>query len=182
MACQDAVVQPYQFDPESDPEGNAPEEIQTLWLRQDISEWLVCLNMLLGLHVLLQLLPCSYWLTASESCVCLQHSLQTLGHCSHRLCRQSAHVSRLFTVTIKLYRYIINIKVTSTCVAERSGVNQVASFKLTSPYSQATVNTIKPRRHLPVAQVQLLGPVWLGLILLRGSVSRQSQLCTDPRY
>ena len=25
-----AVVQPYHFDPESDPEGEAPEEIQTL--------------------------------------------------------------------------------------------------------------------------------------------------------
>ena len=35
---------PYQFDPESDPEGEAPEEVQTLWLQQDISEWLVCLN------------------------------------------------------------------------------------------------------------------------------------------
>ena len=30
-----------------------------------------------------------------------------------------------------------------------------------------------------MARVQLLGPVWLRLILLRGSVSRQSQLCTD---
>ena len=30
--------------------------------------------------------------------------------------------------------------------------------------------------------VQFLGPVWLGLILLRGSVSRQSQLCADPCY
>ena len=38
------------------------------------------------------------------------------------------------------------------------------------------------RQHLAVAWVQLLGPVCLGLILLRGSVSRQSQLCTDPRY
>ena len=27
MARQDAVVQPYQFDPESDPEGDAPEEV-----------------------------------------------------------------------------------------------------------------------------------------------------------
>ena len=44
MALRDAVVQPYQFDPESDPEGEAPEEIQTLWLQQYFSEWLVCLN------------------------------------------------------------------------------------------------------------------------------------------
>ena len=29
MARGDAVVQPYQFDPELDPEGEAPEEIQT---------------------------------------------------------------------------------------------------------------------------------------------------------
>ena len=43
--------QPYQFDPESDPEGEAPEEVQTLWLQQDVSEWLVCLNMLLSLFV-----------------------------------------------------------------------------------------------------------------------------------
>ena len=44
MACLDAVIQPYQFDPESDPEEEAPEEIQTLRLQQDISEWLMCLN------------------------------------------------------------------------------------------------------------------------------------------
>ena len=44
MAHQDAVIQPYQFDPESDPEGEAPEEIQTLRLQQDVSEWLVWLN------------------------------------------------------------------------------------------------------------------------------------------
>ena len=30
MARGDAVVQPYQFDPDSDPEGEAPEEVQTL--------------------------------------------------------------------------------------------------------------------------------------------------------
>ena len=48
--------------------------------------------------------------------------------------------------------------------------------------SLATVNTIKPWQHLLVAWVQLLGPVLVGLILLRGSVSRQSQLCTYPRY
>ena len=46
MAHRDAVIQPYQFDPELDPEVEAPEEIQTLWLQQDVSEWLVCLNML----------------------------------------------------------------------------------------------------------------------------------------
>ena len=39
-----AVVQPYHFDPELDPEGEAPEEVQTLRLQQDVSEWLVCLN------------------------------------------------------------------------------------------------------------------------------------------
>ena len=46
MARRDAVVQPYQFDPESD-SGEATEEIQTLRLQQDVSEWLVYLNMLL---------------------------------------------------------------------------------------------------------------------------------------
>ena len=42
---------PYQFDPKSDPEGAAPEEVQTPRLQQDVSEWLVCLNMLLSLFV-----------------------------------------------------------------------------------------------------------------------------------
>ena len=51
MARRDAVVKPYQFDPELDTEGEAPEEIQTLRLQQDVSEWLVCLNMLLSLFV-----------------------------------------------------------------------------------------------------------------------------------
>ena len=40
MTSQDALVKPYQFDPESDPEGEAPEEIETLRLQQDVSEWL----------------------------------------------------------------------------------------------------------------------------------------------
>ena len=43
MARRDFFVQLYQFDPESDPEEEAPEEVQTLWLQQDVSEWLVCL-------------------------------------------------------------------------------------------------------------------------------------------
>ena len=73
MARQDAFVQPNQFDPELDPEGEAPEEVQTLWLQQDVSEWLVWLNNVSLFYVLLQLLP------SSESCVCLQHSLQTLS-------------------------------------------------------------------------------------------------------
>ena len=51
MARRDAVVQPHQFDPESDPEGEAPEESKTLQLQQDVSKWLVCLNMLLSLFV-----------------------------------------------------------------------------------------------------------------------------------
>ena len=42
MARGDFFVQPNQFDPE----GEAPEEVQTLRLQQDVSEWLVCLNML----------------------------------------------------------------------------------------------------------------------------------------
>ena len=58
MAHGDICVQPYQFDPESDPEGEAPEEVQTLRLQQDISEWLVCLNNVSLFYVLLQLLPC----------------------------------------------------------------------------------------------------------------------------
>ena len=59
MARGDAVVQPDQFDPELDPEGEAPEEVRTLRLQQDVSEWLVCLNNVSLFYVLLQLLPCS---------------------------------------------------------------------------------------------------------------------------
>ena len=44
MARGDFFVQPNQFDPESDPEGEAPEEVQTLRLQQDVSEWSVSLN------------------------------------------------------------------------------------------------------------------------------------------
>ena len=44
MARWDAIAQPYQFDPESDPEGEIPAGIQTLRLQQDVSEWLTCLN------------------------------------------------------------------------------------------------------------------------------------------
>ena len=46
MARRVAFLQPYQFDPESDPEGEAPEEVQTLQQQQD-----VCLNILLSLFV-----------------------------------------------------------------------------------------------------------------------------------
>lgn len=51
MARSSAVVQPYQFDPESDPEGEAPEEIRTLRLQQDVSEWLVTNIMCLDISV-----------------------------------------------------------------------------------------------------------------------------------
>ena len=51
MARRDAVIQPYQFDPEVDPEGETHERVQPLRLQQGISEWLVCLNMLLSLFV-----------------------------------------------------------------------------------------------------------------------------------
>ena len=40
MAPGDFFAQPYQFDPE----GEAPEEVQTLRLQQDVSEWSVYLN------------------------------------------------------------------------------------------------------------------------------------------
>ena len=35
LAHRDAVVQPYEFNPESDPEGEAPEEVPTLRLQQN---------------------------------------------------------------------------------------------------------------------------------------------------
>ncbi len=42
MARRHTVVQAFQFDPESDTDGEAPhEEVATQWLQQDISEWLV---------------------------------------------------------------------------------------------------------------------------------------------
>ena len=59
MAHHDAVVQPNQFDPESNPDREGPEEVQTLRLQQDVLEWLVCLNNISLFFVLLQLLPCS---------------------------------------------------------------------------------------------------------------------------
>ena len=59
MARWDAVVQPYQFVPDSDPEGEAPEEVQTLRRQQGVSEMLVCMNNVSLFYVLLQLLPCS---------------------------------------------------------------------------------------------------------------------------
>ena len=39
MAGRNSVVQPYQFEPESDPEGETPAEIRTLRLQQEVSEW-----------------------------------------------------------------------------------------------------------------------------------------------
>ena len=59
LLLRDAIIQTYQFDPESDPEGEAPEEAQTLRLQQDVSEWLVSPNNVRLLNVLLQLLLCS---------------------------------------------------------------------------------------------------------------------------
>ena len=38
MARWDAVTQPYHFALESDPEEEAPEDVQTLQLQQDVSE------------------------------------------------------------------------------------------------------------------------------------------------
>ena len=52
MPRRDAVVQLYQFDPESNQEGEAPEEVPTAAAAG-------CLNMLVCSFVLLQLLPCS---------------------------------------------------------------------------------------------------------------------------
>ena len=51
MFMVDAVIQPHLFDPQPDPDGEVPEEIQTPRLQQGISEWLVCLNKLLSLLV-----------------------------------------------------------------------------------------------------------------------------------
>ena len=51
------MVQPYQFDAESDPEGEVPEEAQTLRLQQDVLECLECLNNISLFYVLLHLLP-----------------------------------------------------------------------------------------------------------------------------
>ena len=106
MARRDAVVQPHQFDPESDPEGVAPEEIQTLWLQQEISEWLVCLNNVCS-YVLLQLLPAVF---VSNTVSKLLDTVRTVSV-------SNLHISRLFTVTTKLHRNIINIKLASNAIA-----------------------------------------------------------------
>ncbi|KAL2080732.1 hypothetical protein ACEWY4_024525 [Coilia grayii] len=39
-----AIVQGFQLDPESDPEGEAPEEVATQRVQQDVSEWCHCGN------------------------------------------------------------------------------------------------------------------------------------------
>ncbi len=42
MARRHTVLQAFQFDPESDPDGEAPDkEVATQRLQQDVSEWLV---------------------------------------------------------------------------------------------------------------------------------------------
>ena len=38
MACGDAVVHPNQFDPDSDPEEEVPEEIQSLRLCKNVQK------------------------------------------------------------------------------------------------------------------------------------------------
>ncbi len=46
------TVQPYQFEPESDPEqDDGPEEVRQLRLEQDVSEWLVNVMSLLSIFV-----------------------------------------------------------------------------------------------------------------------------------
>ena len=39
MARRNPVVQAFQFDPEWDPDYEAPEEVGTQRLQQDVSEW-----------------------------------------------------------------------------------------------------------------------------------------------
>lgn len=43
-------------------------------------------------------------------------SLKDKKHCSHRLCLQYAHDSRLFTVTTRLPHNIINIELASNAI------------------------------------------------------------------
>ncbi|XP_056435161.1 P2X purinoceptor 7-like [Gadus chalcogrammus] len=42
MARRNPVVEAFQFDPESDPDSEAPEEVDTQRLQQDVSEWCRC--------------------------------------------------------------------------------------------------------------------------------------------
>ncbi|KAM4566075.1 P2X purinoceptor 7-like [Odontesthes bonariensis] len=42
MARRTAVVQAFQFDPESDPDGEEVEEVENQRLQQDVSEWCHC--------------------------------------------------------------------------------------------------------------------------------------------
>ena len=41
MAHRNTVFQAFQFEPESDLDGEATEEVDTQRLKQDVSEWLV---------------------------------------------------------------------------------------------------------------------------------------------
>lgn len=61
-----ALVETHEFDPESDLDAEAPEEVQTLRLLQGVSEWLVSnfvyldiLFLVVHVCVLTQLLTCS---------------------------------------------------------------------------------------------------------------------------
>ena len=58
MALWDFFVQPNQFGPESDPEGEEIEKYRLCWMQQDVSEWLVCLTNVSLFYVFLQLLLC----------------------------------------------------------------------------------------------------------------------------
>lgn len=64
MAGIRSMVQPYEFDPESDPEGEAPEEVQTLRLQQDVSEWLV--TNFVYLDILILFCSCVYCCTVTN--------------------------------------------------------------------------------------------------------------------
>ncbi|KAG7234324.1 hypothetical protein INR49_005080 [Caranx melampygus] len=79
MARRDAVVQPYQFDPEWDPEGEAPEERQALRLQQDVTEWLpdAYRRSMRRCHVRLTILAFGTWTLKRGTPSCAKEAAQS---------------------------------------------------------------------------------------------------------
>ena len=114
MARVDFFVQPYQFDPESDPEGEAPEEIQTLQLQLDVSEWLVCQN---NVSLFIGVVTFTTIYQQLVKAVFVSNMVSKLLDTVCIVSVPSLHVLRLFTVTTKLPHNTINNRLTSNAIA-----------------------------------------------------------------
>ena len=114
MARVDFFVQPYQFDPESDPEGEAPEEKQTLQLQLDVSEWLVCQN---NVSLFIGVVTFTTIYQQLVKAVFVSNMVSKLLDTVCIVSVPSLHVLRLFTVTTKLPHNTINNRLTSNAIA-----------------------------------------------------------------